>query len=267
VEGWHTLRHRKFLPIFREWGVSARIFIGESGNDDITERPGGIGKGYRDFVDWPHKQGDYADQLRWYCWQLSQDPEVIGVVDFGYAQGGDWASFDLGLDKVMVEKVITSQLTLPIGSFGGQPGPLAEPVPAPATDVRAALLDQADAHREIVLNPNAVLQQALFRDGFVPTSDEYTQAVDGADYVCQRAERLVDGMVRVYYVPKGRWDDVRFAERSGMAGRGVRLPPTGGGRAGAAEQPPAPAPGKAAAKAKAASKKPKSGASKSRKGG
>lgn len=126
VEGWHTLRHRKFLPIIRSWGVSARIVVTESGNDDIFQNDdhmkGFFGqdknkkRGFRQWKDFGHKIGDYADQLRWYCWQLSQDPEVIGVVDFGFSANRDeWKPFDLTRDEEMLKAIQASQATLPRG--------------------------------------------------------------------------------------------------------------------------------------------------------
>ncbi len=135
VEGWHTLRHRKFLPIIRSWGVSARIVITESGNDDIFQdkqmksffgQNSNKKRGFRQWKDFGHKLGDFADQLHWYCWQLSQDPEVIGVVDFGFsANRKEWEPFDLTRDEAMLKAVQERQATLPRG------GPEVIPPPPP----------------------------------------------------------------------------------------------------------------------------------------
>jgi len=85
-------------------------------------------------------------------------------------------------------------------------GGTAAPTPAPNT---AALLSEADRLQTVRLNPASALQRAIARDGFVPTSDEFKHQ----GVVAQRAERLTDGTVRVYYVRPGDWHDVHWAER------------------------------------------------------
>lgn len=85
-------------------------------------------------------------------------------------------------------------------------GGAAAPAPAPNA---AALLSEADRLQTVRLNPASALQRAIARDGFVPTSDEFKHQ----GVVAQRAERLTDGTVRVYYVRPGDWHDVHWAER------------------------------------------------------
>lgn len=139
AEGWHTLRHRKALKVFQAWGVSARFFIGESGNDDIQQRPGGPGKGWKDWRNSQYKLGDFADQLRWLGWQFSHDPSVIGWVDYGWGStdGGDerWKHFDLSSDSTMLDRVMALQLELPrLLHSGVTPTPTTPtPLPQPPT--------------------------------------------------------------------------------------------------------------------------------------
>jgi hypothetical protein len=126
VRGHFTLRYRHVLEIFRSWGLSAQLFIGESGNDDLLGKGPGQGKGWRTWIGSEFLQGDFADQMRWYNWQLSHDPEVIGVVDYGWAptfeQGDEaWHGFDLAHVNdpgnaelaALRERLIEGQLDLP----------------------------------------------------------------------------------------------------------------------------------------------------------
>ena len=84
----------------------------------------------------------------------------------------------------------------------------ATPAPVPAINT-PALMTEADRLQTVRLNPASALQRAITRDGFVPTSDEFKSQ----GLVAQRAERLTDGTVRVYYVRPGDWAAVHFAER------------------------------------------------------
>jgi hypothetical protein len=149
AEGWHTLRHRKFLPIFRSWGVSARVIITESGNDDIFQDPplerffgqkNNKKRGYKQWRSFGHQLWPYADQLRWYSWQLGHDPEVIGVVDFGFGiESGEWEPFDLSTDEAMLDQVIAGQKDLP-----RDPGTLGTPVTPVTLPARATAWHPGD---------------------------------------------------------------------------------------------------------------------------
>jgi hypothetical protein len=59
----------------------------------------------------------------------------------------------------------------------------------------------------------AALQKAIFRDGFVPNSPEFQINFGGSRYVGQRAERLSDGLVRVYYARLDDLANVQHVER------------------------------------------------------
>ncbi|MFI0607106.1 MAG: peptidoglycan recognition family protein [Anaerolineae bacterium] len=109
--GWWNLRYRRALQELDRLRVPRpQILVTESGIDDIHPRPGPHEgkKGFRDYidVDWTQKFGDYAAQLTWYCREVSLDPEVIGVVDFGWAaEDKQWSSFDLSLEPAMLDRV------------------------------------------------------------------------------------------------------------------------------------------------------------------
>lgn len=77
-----------------------------------------------------------------------------------------------------------------------------------------ALLQRAKAEQCIQLNPNAALQQQIFAHEFTPTSPEFKLEYAGQGYVGQRAERLSDSAVRVYYCQEGDWGNVTFVNDS-----------------------------------------------------
>lgn len=127
-----------------------------------------------------------------------------------------WSMQTLGRPlKVLGHREVPGQATACPGSHllplvhqlaaGGAP-----PAPAPVPVVNtAALLTEADRLQTVRLNPASALQRAIALAGFVPTSDEFKSQ----GLVAQRAERLTDGAVRVYYVRPGDWASVHFAER------------------------------------------------------
>jgi len=135
LEGWLTLRYRKLSKLLAQEGFDrVRMFVTESGIDDVNPRPGPPNmKGWRDYdgTEWSRipGAGDFAEQMRWYMWQVSHDPFIAGVVDFGFATvDPQWRSFDLSLTPEMLRRVVEGQLTLPLG-IGSSP---TEPAPAPA---------------------------------------------------------------------------------------------------------------------------------------
>lgn len=209
--GWHCLRYRKALAILASLGADVarlKVAITESGIDDVWGRPGPLGKGYKPFngTEWSRppasQHGDYAGQLLWYGNELSRDRQIVGWVDFGWAdESGDWGDFDLSTDPAMLQRVTILQRQLPGASSGG---------PAMPT-LNDALFTEAAARQRIRLNPTAAIQRAIMREGYVPTSDEFDVTHNGTGYVAQRAERLDSGEVRVFYCAKGAWGDVRQA--------------------------------------------------------
>jgi len=76
-----------------------------------------------------------------------------------------------------------------------------------------ALLWHGQQAQVIEFNPQAALQKAIFLDGFVPNSGEFTVAWHGREYQAQRAEHLGSGEVRVYFVEVGDWGNVRWTVR------------------------------------------------------
>jgi len=142
LDGWLLLRYRMLWRLIMAAGLTAvRFFVSESGIDDVNPRPGPANaKGWRDFdnAEWtPPIVGDYADQLYWYAWQLSQDPYVLGAVDFGFGTADSaWNSFDLSQRPDMLARVTAAMLRLPVGSGGFTPPvPVPDPVPAPEPEV------------------------------------------------------------------------------------------------------------------------------------
>jgi hypothetical protein len=137
VEGWLDLRYRKAYAFFRPWGLGELpLYITEGGIDDVWPRPGPQGKGYKDYVgtEWARIPGigDYAQQRRWYMWQVSHDRFVHGVVDFGYLTADPtWQSFDLSTDPDMENRIILLESDLPLGHFTTPEWPEEPPVEEP----------------------------------------------------------------------------------------------------------------------------------------
>lgn len=146
LTGWLTLRYRKVYRRFLvPWGLGALpLFITEGGIDNTSPRPGGQGAGWKDFEGSEFAKhtavGDYAEQRRWYMWQVSHDAFVKGVVDFGWdGTATGWASFDLQNRPDMLGRIIAEEATLPVGHHNATPAPAPAPSPAP-TDPLATLL-------------------------------------------------------------------------------------------------------------------------------
>lgn len=93
-----------------------------------------------------------------------------------------------------------------LATITGDGTPVTPPTPSVPT---AALLARGERERMVKLNRGAALQRIIFRDGFVPVSNEFTES----GYVGQLAEHLGTGAVRVYYASPADWGDVRFAQR------------------------------------------------------
>ncbi len=75
------------------------------------------------------------------------------------------------------------------------------------------LLAEGELHQVIQFNPDAALQKRIFADGFVPNSPEFALTFEGVPYICQRAEHMGTGEVRVYHVIVGDWGNVQFVSR------------------------------------------------------
>lgn len=114
VDGWFALRYRKAVAAWRRLGLTTipGIVITESGLDDIQPRPElGHRTGWKTYAGLaPLPAGDYADQLRWYAERLTEDPYIMGAVDFGFADASrKWDAFDLSNDPNMLSRVIDGQ--------------------------------------------------------------------------------------------------------------------------------------------------------------
>jgi hypothetical protein len=89
-----------------------------------------------------------------------------------------------------------------------------EPAPLlPALPPRALLLAEAEKRLVLAFNPDAALQRAAFKDGFVPNGEEFALPFAGNTFICQRTERPGDGAVRVYHCKSGEWGTVWHVER------------------------------------------------------
>lgn len=141
ARGWWMLRLVRHLEAWRTLGLATlpRIIVTESGRDDIPGTPG-TGKGWRDEPRTP--DGDFADFMAWYCRHLSAIPQVLGVVDFGFAtsQPEKWGSFDMARDIAMFERVMATQADLPGGAPTLPPPP---PVEDPVSNALSAALAAA----------------------------------------------------------------------------------------------------------------------------
>ena len=106
----------------------------------------------------------------------------------------------------------TEVFAAPLGGTTSLAAPSANPASQTAP-ARSTLLAEGDRRQVLQFNPGAALQQRIFRDGFVPNSDEFSIEVDGQRYAAQRAEHLGSGAVRVYYVSANDWANVQRADR------------------------------------------------------
>lgn len=138
VKGWFVLRYRRVLDHWRELGLDPvpKIVITESGIDDIQPRPDvGTRRGYKTYKGtewWQHPVlGDYATQLGWVCERWAEDPEVVGGVDFGFADvSGDWGDFDMSTDPETFDRVREVMMALE-DSVGPPPPPPPDAPDAP----------------------------------------------------------------------------------------------------------------------------------------
>lgn len=122
--GWWMLRYRRAVAEWRRLGLTTipQIIFSESGKDNIN--PDGLG-GFR------NRPGDYAADMAWYCSELSKDPYIAGVVDFGWATGDpQWNSFDLSQDPATLARMIPAMQSLPRGQTPA-PVPVISPTVPP----------------------------------------------------------------------------------------------------------------------------------------
>ena len=87
------------------------------------------------------------------------------------------------------------------------------PVAPSFSTIQEAMLYWAAVKQVLQLNPEAALQNALLRDGYIATSPEFDVEQGGKQWIGQRAERQDNGAVRVYWVERGKWDTVYHVDR------------------------------------------------------
>lgn len=175
---------------------------------------------------WPDPNlSDLRDQGLQTLWRdraVFQYTEMSGFTGFGLGTGSYIHDLQEGGPHVVwvLSPSLPSDGMSGIGMLGGtnHKGPLyltfqTGEDPAPAGSLRDVLLSAGEREQLIRFNPQAALQRRIVLDGFFPNSNEFIVDWDGAEYIGQRAEDMVSGEVRVYYVPRDRWDDVRFEVR------------------------------------------------------
>ena len=208
IVGDVTLRYRSVVAKWRAMGVDPlpSIVITECGIDDVHPRPGPAVKGWRDYVttEWGNHPlfGDYAQQWLWYCAQLTTDPVIAGVVDFGFATlDPAWGSFDLTQTPEMFQRMIAVMKSLPKGHAPwSDVGPLVqaglgnaatEPVVVPPPDIAPAAATDTVVPMIKVLAGNGWL--TLLERAGLPKNDEWLARI-------RAANPLVDGLTANQWV-------------------------------------------------------------------
>ncbi len=209
---WLTLRYRRIMnEVNKVYSNRHRILITECG---MTQ---GV-LGGRDVGQWsaptvPQNVLDdlasknispevteerYWNSLLWYNDELMKDEYVDAALLFVVGAIHPWETFEhLG---GIVDRLEAFQ-----ADYRGAPDP--------GTTLAEILLAAAEEAQVIQFNPEAALQKRILADGFVPNSPEFELSFNSTSYVAQRAEHLGTGEVRVYYVTKGNWSDVRHVRR------------------------------------------------------
>jgi hypothetical protein len=85
-----------------------------------------------------------------------------------------------------------------------KPGTKPEPPPI-NVELHRHLWDESVDKQAISLNPDAALQAAIFRDGFVPVESEFWTPYADEQYAVMAAEHLESGARRVYYAEVPEW--------------------------------------------------------------
>lgn len=112
ARGNAALRYRSVWDWARAEGQAMpRLVITESGIDDLTPHVPTKTRGWTTMPD----GYDYAADLRWYCERLGEDPQVVGVVDFGFAHlpKTEWGPFDLAERPDVLYRVAAVQAAIP----------------------------------------------------------------------------------------------------------------------------------------------------------
>lgn len=130
-------------------------------------------------------------------------PEILGIAIWHFGSGyNDLRNKAQRLLAPMAEKALTWRREIEIGN--GDPLP---PPPAGGTFEEQAWI-VAEQNRILEFMPEAALQKVIYRDGFVPASNEYRQQILGTNYAGQLAERLGRNEKRIYMAIEHDWNNV-----------------------------------------------------------
>ena len=103
-EGWLTCRYRKVYRHYVPPDLHVPIIITEAGIDGLVgaDRPGPLGSGWQDFIDYwkklpldPDTFWAYMDQLQWYDQELQKDDYVVGATIFVAGAIGAFGVYDV----------------------------------------------------------------------------------------------------------------------------------------------------------------------------
>lgn len=214
---WLCLRYRRIMNDVRQrYGDRHIVVMTECGMTQGVQGGPDVGPWHESK---PVSEQSYWDSLMWYNSELMKDDYVMGAALFVVGAVEPWHSFEhLGGIMNRLEQFqsgnpppILSKPDLPDTSPIISPPPIIKPPEPEFSTLQAQLRAAGQQYQVIQFNPDAALQKRIFADGFVPNSGEFIQKRDGIQYVCQRAEHLGTGEVRVYYVRHGDWANVIVA--------------------------------------------------------
>jgi hypothetical protein len=192
---YHCGRFELLMDEVRKYysGPMPQVCIGEANVDDGGAN--GSGKHWSWKHAFSYDFGQLVNNARWYHGICITSKYQVGPIFYYIAEPNvDWQDFEI--DDVNARHLIAINDDFHV------------------VDVPAEMLREAELRQLIRLNPNAAIQKRIFYDGFTPTSEEFSVGLVGATYVGQRAERLSDGKVRVYYCKSPDWSTVYYKERT-----------------------------------------------------
>ena len=209
---WYSGRWESMDKRFANMGYRVTWYIGEFG------AVGHNGPGWPNSLapndGWEHENvynGDieaYIDMMRYWLGKATQtaawkEGRLIGATIFTSGGGSRWKHFDL-LQPQM------GRVAQAVADYMANIPPPYDPPPDDDDDWQQELWDTSIELQTISLNPNAALQSAIFRDGYVPVESEFWQTIDEIEYAAQAAEHLSTGARRVYYAIVPNWNIVKW---------------------------------------------------------
>jgi hypothetical protein len=155
----------------------------------------------------------YLDQLNRYNLAM-QDPRIHSLQIFTWDFSHPFGSTDI---RPLIDRLPTNNNFDKMLNWTNDK-PETPELPTDPNDPNVVGLEQdllklGEKYQVIQFNIDAALQKRIFADNFVPNSPEFEYNYQNVIYVAQRAENLQTGKVRVYYVAKGDWGNVKYAER------------------------------------------------------